>query len=281
MLKGIIYKYESPSNKVYIGQTVNEHRRRNEFLNINDKYGGEKIYNARLKYGPSNFKYEVLFENTYSSVKEANKELNEKEVYFIKLYNSVEKGYNISTGGDSIRAVMNDESCKKRMINSLKEYYKTHTNPFKDKKHTEENRRILSEKAIGRPSSNAGKRIGDDVKERLANRLKEYYKTHTNPFKGKKHSKEALERAQKTRKNFVVKININTNEIIEIFDSLTKASMSCGVKTPDIIKKVCENYVSPSTGRVYDSAYGYKWKYIPKDKGSTTNEKLSIIDRTE
>ena len=60
-MKGIIYKYTSPSNKVYIGQTTNEKKRKRVFLNENNEdYAGLKINNARKKYGPKSFKYEVL-----------------------------------------------------------------------------------------------------------------------------------------------------------------------------------------------------------------------------
>ena len=59
-MEGIIYLYESPSGKFYIGQTFKENKRRNAFLN-NVKYAGIKIDRARLKYGAINFKYTVLF----------------------------------------------------------------------------------------------------------------------------------------------------------------------------------------------------------------------------
>mgnify|MGYP002508894209 CR=1 FL=1 len=60
-MKGIIYKYTSPSGKVYIGQTTNEKKRKRVFLNENNEdYAGLKINNARKKYGPKSFKYEVL-----------------------------------------------------------------------------------------------------------------------------------------------------------------------------------------------------------------------------
>ena len=62
MIKGIIYKYTSPSGKVYIGQTINEYKRRNTFLNLNLKYGGAKVENARKKYLPENFIYEIIYE---------------------------------------------------------------------------------------------------------------------------------------------------------------------------------------------------------------------------
>lgn len=61
-MKGIIYKYTSPSGKVYIGQTRCERTRRSRWFNINKPYAGPKINAARSKYGPTNFKYEVLLE---------------------------------------------------------------------------------------------------------------------------------------------------------------------------------------------------------------------------
>lgn len=43
MIRGIIYKYTSPSGKVYIGQTINEKDRRKHFLIQKLSYGGIKI----------------------------------------------------------------------------------------------------------------------------------------------------------------------------------------------------------------------------------------------
>lgn len=40
MYNGIIYKYTSPSGKVYIGQTMQENERRQTFLNPNKIYAG-------------------------------------------------------------------------------------------------------------------------------------------------------------------------------------------------------------------------------------------------
>lgn len=186
-IRGIIYKYVSPSGKIYIGQTVNEKRRKKEFLNINHHYGGEKINNARIKYDPKKFAYEVLFENQYHDIESANIELNEKEAFFIEKYDTIKNGYNISTGGDSIRAVMKDETCKKRMISALKEYYKTHPNPFKGKTHSDETKNICRQKAMGRHSGFSGKKVSNEQKELQKAKLKEYYKTHENPFKRKKN----------------------------------------------------------------------------------------------
>lgn len=59
-MRGVIYKYTSPSGKVYIGQTLNEYMRRAMWKNINHPYAGPYINKARAKYGYSNFKYDVL-----------------------------------------------------------------------------------------------------------------------------------------------------------------------------------------------------------------------------
>lgn len=99
-MRGVIYKYTSPSGKVYIGQTLNEYMRRAMWKNINHPYAGPYINKARAKYGYSNFKYDVLisldsndesflrdkkidcfnlsgdFIKTFFSLKEASKELN-------------------------------------------------------------------------------------------------------------------------------------------------------------------------------------------------------------
>lgn len=60
MFSGIIYKYTSPSGKVYIGQTRDERKRRSKWFSTGTYYAGSKLENARKKYGPENFEYEVL-----------------------------------------------------------------------------------------------------------------------------------------------------------------------------------------------------------------------------
>ncbi|MEE0042575.1 hypothetical protein [Catenibacterium sp.] len=80
MYTGIIYKYTSPSNKVYVGQTINEYNRKNAFKNIKHLYAGGKIDKARLKYGPDNFQYEVLETIEKNSKKELLETLNNLEV---------------------------------------------------------------------------------------------------------------------------------------------------------------------------------------------------------
>lgn len=100
---GIIYKYVSPNGKIYIGQTTQEKRRRNTFLNINKSYGGDKIDAARRKYGPENFSYEVLYRANFSTSQEATLKLDELEEFYITVYDSYVNGYNMTYGGYTTR----------------------------------------------------------------------------------------------------------------------------------------------------------------------------------
>ena len=104
---GIIYMFTNKvNNKKYIGQTISEKNRYYSHF-----YKGTKecqyFHAAISKYGKDNFDYEVLyrselFEDTKENKRLIKKTLNDKEQFFIKKYNTVdrEKGYNITIGGD-------------------------------------------------------------------------------------------------------------------------------------------------------------------------------------
>lgn len=139
-MKGVIYKYQSPSGKVYIGQTVEEKKRRKVFLNLNNDYAGEKINNARKKYGPDNFKYVVLEEIENENIDELARELDKKECYYIGLYDSFKRGYNMAIGGEGSRGYKLTEEHKQKITNYLK-----NNNPFKGKRHTQQTKDIISE----------------------------------------------------------------------------------------------------------------------------------------
>lgn len=99
MVVGIIYKYTSPSGKSYIGQTVQEEIRRKLWNSNKYHYAGTKIDRARAKYGKNAFDYSILFEKNFSTNEIAIIWLNIAEQYYIKLYDTVENGYNCEHGG--------------------------------------------------------------------------------------------------------------------------------------------------------------------------------------
>lgn len=90
-----IYKIENTINKkVYIGQSKNIPLRfSNHKYELNHgKHSNKHLQRAWNKYGKENFVFEILCECNPN-------EVNEKEIYFIKLYNSFERGYNRTEGG--------------------------------------------------------------------------------------------------------------------------------------------------------------------------------------
>ena len=94
ILSGIscIYLLEFPNNKIYIGKTINLKRRMQEH-----NCPGESrtvVDKAIKKYGK--------IEKVTIVERCLPEELNEKEKYWIKKYNSTDKniGYNISSGGE-------------------------------------------------------------------------------------------------------------------------------------------------------------------------------------
>lgn len=96
---GVVYKYTSPSGKVYIGQTTNEAHRRRTWFCMKRRYAGATIERARKKYGPENFEYEVLYKQEFFSFEEALPALDSVEKYYIGYYDSFKNGYNNTTGG--------------------------------------------------------------------------------------------------------------------------------------------------------------------------------------
>lgn len=55
-----IYKITSPTNKVYIGQSININRRFKEYLNILKSKGQTKLYHSFNKYKIENHTFEIL-----------------------------------------------------------------------------------------------------------------------------------------------------------------------------------------------------------------------------
>ena len=93
--RGCIYKISNDiDNKVYIGQTVDFERRKNEHrYRHNKNYSQSQLYNAMNKYGIDSFNIEILEEAPLN-------ELNHLEMKYIEKYQAFDKGYNLTKGGD-------------------------------------------------------------------------------------------------------------------------------------------------------------------------------------
>lgn len=126
---GVIYKYTSPSGKHYIGQTIDEQKRRADFLNENQAYAGDKINKAREKYGAINFSYEILAKFSAESIEEVCDLLDFAEQYYIEKFDSFHSGYNLTEGGATFRKWKKTQDQIRKQRESIKKYYETHKNP--------------------------------------------------------------------------------------------------------------------------------------------------------
>lgn len=100
----LIYKITNNiNNKVYIGQTIKkieirweEHKRNSIYRNNgNEKFKRSKLYSSMNKYGLENFSIEII-----EHVKEKIK-MDEREIFWIKFYDSFNNGLNLTLGGES------------------------------------------------------------------------------------------------------------------------------------------------------------------------------------
>ena len=102
----IIYMHRNKqNNKVYIGQTKQTLGHRSS--GGKNYEGCTKFYAAIQKYGWDNFEHNIIEKNLTSE------EADEREIYWIKYYNSIEQGYNISPGGECHNRIFSEETRKK------------------------------------------------------------------------------------------------------------------------------------------------------------------------
>ena len=204
MIEGVIYRYKSPSGKYYIGQTTDEKNRHLLFNSNKKKYAGQKINDARKKYGPKNFEYSVLIRVTGDNPEEVKKYLNTLEIGFIRMYDSYNNGYNMCEGGDGCYGCERTAEHRKKISDSLKgrkaseETRKRLSELRKGHKGvvwTEEMKQKMSEKKKGAPGPNKGKHLSEEQKQKIS----ESKKGNKNML-GHKHSEESRKKMSESLK---------------------------------------------------------------------------------
>lgn len=168
-----IYMHKTPNNKVYIGLTSMEPRRR--WLNGKGYRNQTLFFRAINKYGWENIEHLILFEGL-------NKEEAEKlEIELIGQYQSTNPkyGYNIQNGGF---AAKHSEETKKKLSDLKKGV------PF-----TDQHQLNLSIAGKGKKPSMGmlGKKMTEETKNKMS-------KSH----KGKSQSPEHIRNAAEARKGF-------------------------------------------------------------------------------
>lgn len=235
-----IYKITSPTNCIYIGQSVNIDGRRRYYKALLCK-DQPRLYNSILKHGWVNHSFEILKECT-------PEELNNLEQFYIKVFNTCnsKKGLNLTMGGLG-RGIVSEETRLKLSkaltgnpawnkgkphsetvrknislaLRSSEKFKAAQKNPeiiekkrqsSLGRKHTQETKDILSIKLKGRVFSDETKNkmsIGSTGIRHTPETIEKIIKSTSgsnNHFYGKKHSAETILKISKNRR----RINLNS-----------------------------------------------------------------------
>lgn len=237
---GCIYLRTNLANgKQYVGQAKDFKKRENEWNCLKRQYAGQLIDNARAKYGLQNWKVDILMEC------EAQEELNEWEMYYIKALNTkVPNGYNLTNGGGGKSGYKTPEAIRKKISMSHKgiglgkkrpqhsERMKGERNPFFHKTHSKETIDKIKAANIGKISPNKGKTYEEQFGEEKAKELKQ--KCINNAYR-------------------VDQIDPITGEVVHQWNCAKDAAKELGLEYTNINK--CVN------GK-YKTAFGYIWKRV-------------------
>ena len=217
-----IYKITSPSNRVYIGQSVDIEKRFSKYKKLNCK-SQPAIYNSLLKYSFDKHKFEILCECK-------KHELNDKERYYQDFFNATGKnGLNCRLTISSDKSGKMSDKSRQKMSESRKgikhseEHIRKRTESLKGLKRTEESKLKMSK-------SHKGKNISENTKLKISKLMKgrffsdEWKLKISESNKGKKMSKDAKINMSEARK----KIILNTETGI-FYNGIKEAAESINI----------------------------------------------------
>lgn len=203
-----IYKITSPTEKIYIGQSVDIFSRISKYRTVKC-IEQPKLYRSLLKYSFENHNFEIIEECNIEK-------LNERERYWQEFYNSVDKGLNcIYTKTNDKSGKSSDETKLKISLNNKR--------PFLGKKHTEESKLKMSNSLKGK-KSRIGAKLSKETKIKISN-----------SHKGKKYSKEYRLEMSIIRKGKPRLYSTNREKVIldlnngVFYESIKECSISLGI----------------------------------------------------
>ncbi len=186
-IKNCVYcAYNKLTSKVYVGYTKTSLYRRkvSHYYNAKHKPDNNYFHNSLHLSNKNDIDWYILYQDSNL------KNLTDKEVYFIKLFQSNDKnfGYNLTTGGDSptFSRETRDKISKKAKARNLN----GKNNPFYGKTHSKETREHLSRVRTG-ICNNRGYKHSLEMRKKISDRRHELCK---NP----KHI-EIMQNAQKSK----------------------------------------------------------------------------------
>lgn len=167
-----VYKITNTINgKCYIGKSSRDIEYRLE-QHKNNHNSRPHLQNAIKKYGINNFIFEII------EVCNTEEDCIIRERYWIEYYDSMNNGYNYTTGGEGKSGFKLSEESRRKISESSKNLI-GEKNPFYGKTHTEETKRKIGEKSLGKIPWNKGKPWSEEVRKKI--------KDHSAHLSGKDH----------------------------------------------------------------------------------------------
>ena len=147
MYSGVIYIYESPSHKYYIGQTTRPNKRKAEHkINYGNYRAQFPFHRAVAKYGFDAFKYRELFLVQRDTKTEVKETLDKLERYLIEGYRKLNIPlYNVSDGGDYVYDHTGEHLSEERK-EKIRQWSKNFHASMTEEERTEFNRKISEAK---------------------------------------------------------------------------------------------------------------------------------------
>jgi group I intron endonuclease len=206
-----IYKITSPTNKVYIGQSIDCLKRFNDYKKYN-KTGYQKRLRASFqKYGTEKHIFEIIEECSIEL-------LNDRERYWQDIYNVIEKN------GLNCKLTTTCDKSGQLSLDTINKIAKSNTG----KKRTQNQKDKISESMLGKKRPNSGKSISEAHKKR-----------HLDP-------KERIKHSIKLRKK-VYQYDKNGNFLHE-YISLRDTERQTGIHATSILKAIKISGYSKSAG---------------------------------
>lgn len=178
-----IYKIISPSNRVYIGQSVDVKSRWRTYLSLSTGNKGQiLLYKSLTKYSPEKHTFEIIEECSVE-------DLNCRERYWQDFYDVLNGGLNLvlQECGEQ-RRIFSQESSERKSIASSGE-------------------RNGMYGRCGELNPNWGKIVSEEIRKQQSERMKGKYTGTKNPFYGKEHTSETKELLSENAKKKVGVLN--------------------------------------------------------------------------
>lgn len=229
-----IYKITSPSEKIYIGQSVDIENRWKFYKTLNCK-GQTKLYRSFFKYGVENHKFEIIslcyeeqlneferdFQDAYDVIgpnglncklvtsKDKSGRMSEDTKKKISISNSNPSQETRNKIAEASRNRIWTKESKEKLSKSLKDLYENgHVSHLIGRTVSDEVKKLSS-------LIHKGKILSEETKSKIS-------KNHSKYMLGRKHKKESVDLMNE--KKFKKVINILTNEIYE-------STIECSLKT--------------------------------------------------